>query len=191
VGLGARLHHRPGELSGGEQQRVAVARSLVLGPDVVLADEPTGNLDSSSSAGILKTFSDLNEEFGQTLVVVTHDSSVAASATRVIRMVDGRIMEDCPSGANDPQSCLRAHAEKPTKQQVTVAVRMLDGQMVQDHSQRMGERSMNEQAASEISAEHHVYDPEDWAAYLLSLRTWLQLRNETHERRFGHSCPGA
>jgi len=191
VGLVGKEHRLPSELSGGEQQRVAIARALANNPRVILADEPTGNLDSSSSAGILKTFSDLNEEFGQTLVVVTHDSRVAASATRVIQMVDGHIVEDCPSGGNDPESCLRAHAEKPTKQQIAVAIRMLDGQMVQDQSQLMRETSMNGQAASEISAEHHVYDPEDWAAYLSSLRTWLQLRNEIHERRFGHTCPGA
>jgi putative ABC transport system ATP-binding protein len=94
VGLAGKEDRFPSELSGGEQQRVAIARALANNPRVILADEPTGNLDSSNSVGIMKTLSDLNQEIGQTLVLVTHDLRVAASATRVIRMVDGRVVNE-------------------------------------------------------------------------------------------------
>ena len=93
VGLAGKEDRLPCELSGGEQQRVAIARALANNPRVILADEPTGNLDSSNSMQIMKTLSDLNDELGQTLVVVTHDSKIALSATRVIQMVDGRLAE--------------------------------------------------------------------------------------------------
>jgi putative ABC transport system ATP-binding protein len=93
VGLGARLHHRPDQLSGGEQQRVAVARALVHRPAIVWADEPTGNLDSESSAAVLDLFLRLNRQ-GQTIVIVTHDERIAAHATRRITMRDGRIAND-------------------------------------------------------------------------------------------------
>jgi putative ABC transport system ATP-binding protein len=90
VGLADRADHRPDQLSGGEQQRVAVARALVHEPAIVWADEPTGNLDSESSAVVMQVLTDLNKT-GQTLVVVTHDPQIAAAAPRVIRMRDGRI----------------------------------------------------------------------------------------------------
>ena len=93
VGLGHRVDHKPDQLSGGEQQRVAVARALVHRPAVVWADEPTGNLDSESSAAILDLFIRLNRE-GQTIVMVTHDERIAAKASRVITMRDGRIEDD-------------------------------------------------------------------------------------------------
>ena len=94
VGLGDRLTHRPSELSGGQQQRVAIARALVSRPDVVFADEPTGNLDSTTSGEILGLMRDLVDSFGQTTVMVTHDPHAAAIADRVLFLADGLIVRD-------------------------------------------------------------------------------------------------
>jgi putative ABC transport system ATP-binding protein len=94
VGLGHRLKHRPMELSGGEQQRVAIAPAMANEPLIILADEPTGNLDSKSGGEILDTLARLNVEEGKNLIVVTHDQGVADKAHRVIRFMDGRIQAD-------------------------------------------------------------------------------------------------
>ena len=101
VGLRDRLSHRPSELSGGQQQRVAIARALVSSPAVVFADEPTGNLDSNSSDEILALMRRAVDEFGQTIVMVTHDPNAAATADRVVVLVDGRIVEDARPSSPD------------------------------------------------------------------------------------------
>ncbi len=92
LGLGERLHHRPQQLSGGQQQRVAIARALVNAPALVLADEPTGELDARTGATILDLFDRIHRERGQTMVVVTHSEAVWSRAQRVIRLADGRIV---------------------------------------------------------------------------------------------------
>jgi putative ABC transport system ATP-binding protein len=99
VGLGDRLTHRPSEMSGGQQQRVAIARALVSRPAVVFADEPTGNLDSRSSEEVLRLLRQAVDEFGQTVVMVTHDAEAASYADRLIVLRDGRIVHDAAAGS--------------------------------------------------------------------------------------------
>jgi putative ABC transport system ATP-binding protein len=111
VGLGARLHHKPSQLSGGQKQRVAIARALVANPSILLADEPTGNLDSATSDEILALFAQLHSE-GQTVIMVTHEPDVAAHAKRIIRMKDGKVYSDLPM-ERDPASTV-AHTSAST-----------------------------------------------------------------------------
>jgi putative ABC transport system ATP-binding protein len=92
LGLSDRLHHRPSELSGGEQQRVAIARAIVSEPKIVLADEPTGNLDTKSSENVLSLLSQLNKELGQTIVMITHNPEAAAYGHRILHMRDGQVV---------------------------------------------------------------------------------------------------
>jgi putative ABC transport system ATP-binding protein len=99
VGLVGRIKHKPNQLSGGEKQRVAIARALVCGPSILLADEPTGNLDSKTSESIMELFDKLHRE-GQTIIIVTHEEFVANHAERIIHMKDGRVFSDTTSNRN-------------------------------------------------------------------------------------------
>ena len=111
VNLGDRMDHRPTELSGGQQQRVGIARALVKQPSVLLADEPTGNLDTSNTAEILNIISDLNHQNGITVIVVTHERDVAARADRVITLSDGQIINDESKGWSGVESPLLSGGE--------------------------------------------------------------------------------
>lgn len=97
VGLGKRLDHLPSELSGGEMQRAAIARAVAGGPAILLADEPTGNLDAVSGLGIIELLRDLNRERGLTMIMVTHDAQIAQQADRIVRLAEGRVEEFAPA----------------------------------------------------------------------------------------------
>jgi putative ABC transport system ATP-binding protein len=100
VGLGSRMDHRPNQLSGGQKQRVAIARAILNNPSILMADEPTGNLDSATTAEILSIFRQLHAD-GQTILMVTHENDVAAHCQRVVRLRDGRILSDLPIAEDD------------------------------------------------------------------------------------------
>lgn len=119
VGLGDRVDHRPTELSGGQQQRVGIARALVKNPAVLLADEPTGNLDSRSSEEIMAILKGLNREEGITVVIVTHESDIAAQTKRVVSMLDGAVVRDEAVGNPQPVAAVQGPiAERPQKEGV-------------------------------------------------------------------------
>ena len=106
VGLGGRTSHRPTELSGGEQQRVAIARALINEPAVILADEPTGELDSTTSEQLMATLRQLNRERGVTIIIVTHDAGIAGATDRVVRLADGHVVADARRGSRDFRDAL-------------------------------------------------------------------------------------
>ncbi len=113
LGLGPRLHHRPHELSGGQQQRVAIARALATGPDLVFADEPTGNLDSRSGREVLRLLAEASAAHGQSIAMVTHDPIAAAFADRVLFLGDGRIVADKPRQSAEEIAAHMLAAEVP------------------------------------------------------------------------------
>jgi putative ABC transport system ATP-binding protein len=121
VGLGDRTDHVPAELSGGQQQRVSIARALLLSPELVLADEPTGNLDSKSGREVLRVLRELNEEEGHTIVMVTHDAAAAATADRVIFLQDGRLAGEVPGGSARRAAEYLASLQSDDEREVLVA----------------------------------------------------------------------
>jgi len=120
VGLAGREHHHPNQLSGGQQQRVAIARSLINDPQIIMADEPTGALDSRTSVEIMAIFQRLNREAGITVIVVTHEPDIAQYASRVIRFKDGHLISDEP--VRDRRDASQEAAELPAEEEEEVAV---------------------------------------------------------------------
>ena len=121
VGLEKRMTHKPSEMSGGQQQRVAIARAIALAPPIILADEPTGNLDSHSSVEILEILKQLHEE-GRTVIIITHDPGIAAKAKRVVHIMDGKIYKDELNTGNEDESAIREELAK-AQENVTTKVK--------------------------------------------------------------------
>ena len=125
VGMAKRMHHQPSELSGGQQQRAAVARAIVTNPALILADEPTGNLDSHATEEVLRIFSRLNEE-GRTVVLITHEPDVAEQTKRIVRLSDGKIVEDRRlAGVHDPPPVPRSAEVRPPPRRRGGGARMI------------------------------------------------------------------
>jgi putative ABC transport system ATP-binding protein len=114
LGLADRLGHRPAQLSGGQQQRVAVGRALIARPELVFADEPTGNLDSRAGAALLAFLRDATRRLGQTIVMVTHDPAAAAYADRVVFLADGRVVDELPNPTAETVLARMARLDEPT-----------------------------------------------------------------------------
>jgi putative ABC transport system ATP-binding protein len=121
VGLGDRTDHLPAELSGGQQQRVSIARALLLSPELILADEPTGNLDSKSGREVLRVLRQLNEEEGHTIVMVTHDAAAAAAADRVIFLRDGKLAGEVEGGSTRRAADYLASLQSATEHELVTA----------------------------------------------------------------------
>lgn len=126
VGLGHRMKHKPNELSGGQQQRVAIARALINRPKLILADEPTGNLDSKNSFGIMELFQQLNQDQGITIVFVTHNPEIAAYCNRIVRVRDGLVEADesAAAGEEGGASASQARARATTAPEISGRVRL-------------------------------------------------------------------
>jgi len=161
VGLGDRMHHRPNQLSGGQKQRVAIARALVNEPRILLADEPTGNLDSRTTEEILDLFDQLHAE-GQTIIIVTHEDHVACHATRVVRMTDGKIVADRPSEEDPSIAPFAAELAERRRARLTDAAASLDEERAApirqaiDESDREGASARNSRREAQTDEDHQA-----------------------------------
>jgi ABC-type lipoprotein export system ATPase subunit len=130
VGLGDRMKHKPDELSGGERQRVAIASALANDPKVVLADEPTGDLDSETGAVIVEYLHKVNKEFGKTVIMVTHDASIARQCDRIFRIRDGQIISvQTPTADDDSKAVSRVDVIRERLKEINSEIERLDGQL--------------------------------------------------------------